>query len=121
MDAKLLKYTIPAGSTLLDVVEAIKNNKSRCVLVTRGDRVAGVLSEGDIMSATLSGTDMHAPIDDFVRRDFKFLQTKDLVDALGLMRRFGVTLVPIVDHEFGLVDVITLADVLNAMQVSESK
>lgn len=116
MDAALLKYTVPADCTLLDAVEAIKNNRSRCVVVVKDERVVGVVSEGDIMSAALAGTDLHAHVDDFVQHNFKFLPTRDIPQALALMRRFGVTLVPIVDHELHLLDVITIADVLNTLQ-----
>lgn len=115
MDPKLLKFAIPAHSTVLDAIEAIKNNRSRCVIVVNADRVIGVLSEGDIMSAILHDTDVHAQIADFVRHNFKFLSTRSIPDALDLMRRFGVTLVPVVDHDLHLLDVITLNEVLNTL------
>jgi CBS domain-containing protein len=110
---------MPDNGTLLDAIEAIKNNKSRCVLLTSGDRVAGVLSEGDIMAALLHSADVHAPVGSYVRRNFKFLSERNLGKALGLMREFGLTLVPIVDRDLHLLDVITLGEVLNRVVLSD--
>ena len=112
MSANLAKYVLPLDGTLLDAIEAIKNNRSRCVILMSGDRVAGVLSEGDIMSALLQNTDVHAPIGEYVRHNFKFLAERDLSKALKLMRDFGLTLVPVVDRELHLIDVITLNELL---------
>ena len=119
MEARLAKYVVPLGSTLLDAIEVIKHNRSRCVVVTSADTVVGVLSEGDIMSALLHNADVHAQIDSFIHYDFKFLSERNLSKALDLMRRFGVTLIPIVDHRLVFIDVITTADVLGAATLGE--
>ncbi len=108
---------MPLSGTLLDAVEAIKNNRNRCVVLTSGERVAGVLSEGDIMSALLRNTDVHAPVADYARHNFKFLRERDMNTALELMREFGLTLVPIVDEQLHLLDVITLSDVLRSVRL----
>jgi len=115
MGGELEKYTLPLGSTVLEAIEAIKNNRSRCVVVMQSDRVVGVLSEGDIMAALLRDTDVHAPVADHVHRNFKWLPTRDMQKALDLIRRFGVTLVPIVDNDLHLTGVITLGEVLSTL------
>ncbi len=113
----LAKYAMPLSATLLDAIEAIKNNRNRCVVLTSGERVAGVLSEGDLMSALLHSTDVHAPVADYVRHNFKFLRERDMNKALAMMREFGLTLVPIVDEQLHLLDVITLSDVLRSVRL----
>jgi CBS domain-containing protein len=120
MEARLSKFVIPLGTSLLDAIEVIKHNRSRCAVVTNADTVVGVLSEGDIMSALLHNTDVHAPIDGFIHYDFKFLSERNLPKALDLMRRFGVTLIPIVDDRLRLLDTITTVDVLSAATVGET-
>jgi CBS domain-containing protein len=117
MDPKLEKFTIPLPSTILAAIECIKNNKARCAIVMNGERVAGVLSEGDIMSALLHSADVHAQVNDFVRHDFKFLKERDMQGALSLMREFGLTLVPVVDRELHLSDVITIGEVLQSVKL----
>jgi CBS domain-containing protein len=115
MNPALVKFTIPASSTVIDAIEAIKNNRSRCVIVVDTDRVIGVLSEGDIMSALLHDTHIHAPIAAFIQHSFKFLSERNIAGALEMMRRFGVTLIPVIDHDLHLVDAITLDEVLNTL------
>lgn len=115
MGGELDKYTLPLGSTVIEAIEAIKNNRSRCVVVMQLDRVVGVLSEGDIMAALLRDTDVHAPVADHVHRNFKWLPTRNMHKALDMMRRFGLTLVPIVDSDLHLTGVITLGDVLSTL------
>ena len=120
MNANLAKYVLSLDGTLLDAIEAIKNNRSRCVMLMSGDRVAGALSEGDIMSALLQNADVHAPAGEYVRHNFKFLSERNLAKALKLMREFGVTLVPVVDRDLHLIDVITLGDILSRVTLDET-
>lgn len=112
MDATLAPYCIPLGSTLLDAIEAIKNNRSRCAVVLDGEKVVGVLSEGDILKALLQDGEVHGLIDPYVKLGFRFLTADDPKKALALFREHGFTLVPIVDRAFHLTGVITLSDIL---------
>ena len=112
MATDLRYFTVDARGRLLDAAEAIARNRSRCVIVVAEGKVTGVISEGDLVRALLSGSDIHAPLAPFVQIGFKFLETRVLDRALELMRQHGISLVPVVNEAFGLSDVITLADVL---------
>ena len=105
-------YTIPEGATLLDAVDVITRNHSRCAITISGDKVTGIISEGDIMRALLKGADIHAPLPDFTNPSFKFLKSRDLEAALALFLQHGISLVPVLNMDFALVDVILLRDVL---------
>ena len=105
-------YTIPEDATLLDAVDAIAHNHSRCVITTSGDKVTGIISEGDIMRALLKGSDIRAPLVGFANPSFKFLGVRDLKKALELFREYGISLVPVLDNNFILRDVVLVSDVL---------
>jgi len=105
-------YTIPDTATLLDAVDVITHNHSRCAITISGNKVTGIISEGDIMRALLKGTDIHAPLAGFTNPSFKFLQSRDLTAALGLFHQHGISLVPVLDVDFALIDVILLRDIL---------
>jgi CBS domain-containing protein len=117
----LCDFLVPQNATLLDAVRRIQRNHSRAVVVTEregeGEKVIGVISEGDVMRALLQGVDVHAPLDSFVRVDFKFLRNRDLVEAMQLFSQFGITMVPIVDDRLRLQAVVTLRDVLSQAQI----
>lgn len=110
---RLASVVIPLSARIIDAAQAIRENRNRCVIAVADDKVVGVLSEGDIMRALLHGSDVHGPIADWVSHGFKFLRSRDLPAAFALMRKHGITLVPVVDESFRLTDAITLMEVLD--------
>lgn len=112
MEDRLLVYVIEDSARLIDAAQTIIRNKSRCGIVLSGGKVVGVISEGDILRALLKGVDMHSSIDPWTNRGFRFLASKDYGAAHRIMAEKGVALVPVLDEEFQLVDVITALDLL---------
>lgn len=117
MEERLSANLIPQESRLIDAIQAIKENRNRCVIVHSGDKIVGVLSEGDVMRALLHGADIHSPLEDWLSHDFKFLPTADQQEALELMRRYGITMIPVLDENFALRDVVTLVDILQRVEL----
>lgn len=114
------QYIVEARGTLLDATQVIQGNYSRCAVVRDAGKVIGVLSEGDILRALLKGADIYSAIRPFVNHSFKFLPKRDVAHALVLCRNHGISLIPVVDENFVLIDVITAADVLNSVELSET-
>ena len=86
----------------------------RCVVVTNEQgMVKGVFSEGDILRAIVQGVDLHTPLKSIMQPSFHYLHKKDLKEAFRLFKKFGMTLVPVVDKNFILQDVITIHDVFS--------
>jgi arabinose-5-phosphate isomerase len=113
------EYTIGIGQRIVDAIEQIERNQARTVIVVDGERAVGVLSEGDVMRALLKGIDVHAPLTDVVRYDFRYLVEEDWNLALDLMRRHGITLLAIVDERSHLVGAVSLQDVLQRVRIAE--
>jgi CBS domain-containing protein len=121
MEEQLIPHVIPLEVRLIDAIEVIRENRNRCVIVRAGEKVVGVLSEGDVMRALLRGADVHSPIEDWVSRSFKFLPAIDYQQALDLMRQYGITMIPILDANFALIDVVSLADILGRVELRQSQ
>ena len=115
----LADFVVNFDATLIDAVDCIERNRSRAAVVVDGDKVVGVVSEGDVMRALLHGTDVHAPLRDVASVSFKYLNQRDAGVALQLMQRHGISLVPVVSSDFSLVDVMTLRDVLSLVRVMD--
>lgn len=115
----LAAFTVDAAATLLDAAECIQRNRARTVVVVDGARAIAVLSEGDILRALLRGTDIHAPLLDFVEYGFKYLLVRDDPRALAMFQAHGIGLVPVLDEEFRLVDVVTLTDLLPRVRLDD--
>ena len=106
-------YAVCHKGTLLDAAEVIEYTHSRSAVVIKNRKVIGIISEGDILRALLNGVGVHAPLATFFNHSFKFLSVPDKGRALELFRNFGISLIPVVDKDFRLTDVITLNEILN--------
>ena len=99
-------------ATMRDAITVIQRNESRCAVVRgHAGKVVGVFSEGDVLRALLRGTDIHAPLRNLLRPSFVYLRERNLDEARGHFRR-GISLLPVLDSEFNLRDVLTVQDIL---------
>lgn len=105
------KYTISQGSTLKDAVTKIKLNKVRTIIVVNEDIVVGVISEGDILKAFMNGAHTSNLLDKFVNIEFNYANEKDLKKASKIILSENINLLPIVNKNMELVDVITIYDI----------
>lgn len=115
--SRLSDFSIPDSSTLLQAVEKIQKNQSRTVMVVRDDIVVGVVSEGDVMRALLRGVSVHTPLSEFAPRSFKYLRSSSEREAFEIFRKHAVSMVPVVDDNFRLVDVITLEHLIRRLEL----
>ncbi|HER26351.1 MAG TPA: CBS domain-containing protein [Rhodospirillales bacterium] len=114
----LSDYVLDLSSTLLDAAQTIEQNHSRCAIVVTGEKVVGIITEGDLLRGLLQGSTIYADIKNFVRHDFKFLKNRDEAEALDLFKTHGFTLVPVLDEDFRLIDVIPISDILEKVRLA---
>lgn len=108
----LTDFTIAPDATLIDAVAKMNKNRSRTVMVIEHGKLTGLISEGDVMRALLRGVDTFTPAREVANRSFRFLTSKDHGAAFRLFQEHAFGLVPVVDADFHLVDVITLEELL---------
>ena len=120
MKKMFLDHTISAGSRLIDAIEAIKKNRNKCIIVCEKNKVIGVVSEGDIMRALLNNVNIYASITNCINYDFKFMSKIDYAKCLKLVITHGITMIPILNKDFDLIEVITLFDILKKVKVDDS-
>lgn len=116
----LTDYTLAADATVIDAVAMMNRNRSRTVLVVSAGKVVGLVSEGDVMRALLRGVDARALVSEVANTSFRFLTARDDAQAFTWFRAHGFGLVPIVDDDFRLVDVITLDDILERVELVDA-
>ena len=111
------KFCVHLDYTIKEAIERIDANNNRVVIALNSDdKVVGVISQGDIIRALLSGTGLYALIETIVKPNFMYLNTKDMAEAYKLFKKLKISLLPIVDEDFHLIDVITLDDVYEYME-----
>ena len=105
-------------SLLNDAYIKISNTKHRCLLVmTTNKKLSGVLSEGDIVRALIQGAHYTSPIKDWITRDYKFLNEFNIKDAFTLFKKYGITLLPIVDKNMYVKSFVSLYDLLDQINI----
>lgn len=111
---KLINYYVNKEQTIKDAMSVIQSNLSRCVIVlNKTNKVVGVFSEGDILRCILKGTNINTPLKEVLNSSFHYLKKTDIDKAYELIKKFGPTLIPVVNRKFKLKNVITLFDVID--------
>lgn len=107
------RHLISIDRTLLDALQVINSiSKGPLVLfvLDENNRMVGTLTDGDIRRGLLRGLDVHDKIGTAAHRNFNFLRRgiNDDVAHLHKQRELKMKLVPILDNENHIVDVINL-------------
>ncbi len=111
------KYCIGMDYTIKEAIDRIDESKNRVVVVLNNDlKVVGVVSQGDIIRSLSSGKSLFARVDSMIRSDFLYLNERNLDEAYKLFKRTKITLLPVVDEDFFLIDIITMDDIYGYME-----
>lgn len=90
------------------------------LFVTDADaRLLGSLTDGDIRRALLGGATLHSPVADACHRNFKAVRGADIdVEMLRDCRRRGITMVPRIDSDGRITEIIDLNHTRNRLPLS---
>ena len=111
------KYYIRKDYTIKEAIEKIDGSKDRAaVVLSTDDKVIGVISQGDIIRALMSGKNLYTRVGGMIRPDFLYLNSRDMARAYTLFRKLKITLLPVVDNEFQLTDIINMDDIYSYME-----
>ena len=111
---------IPFDSTLIESANIINQAKTRaCVVVENDYKVVGILSEGDILRAILNDINLKSEIKFFINTNFYFLEETESNPRKikELFHLENVNLIPIVDKNMHLVNVLTLNNYLKNLSI----
>ena len=115
----LNNFVVPLNSTLLESANIINESKTRaCVVVEKDLKVVGILSEGDILRAILNDVSLKSEIKSLINTNFYFVD-KNQINQKKIKELFqmkNVTLIPVIDENMKLVDVLTLNEYLRDLK-----
>lgn len=120
---KLINYYAKEEQTIKEAMSVIQSNLSRCVIVlNKANKVVGVFSEGDVLRAILKGIDIYTPLKEVINPRFHYLKEHDIQKAYRMVKKFNITsIIPVVDRNLKLKDVITIFDVLEHLALTNEK
>lgn len=99
-------FTVDVSDTVQTAMERINENKHRAVLVLDDGRVVGVVSDGDVRRAFLRSIIPIAPVSQVMNLNFVSTEERDHASASKILHSARVTVLPIVDSDRRLIDVI---------------
>ena len=103
--------------TIGDVIRYIATEHERtCVLQNNNGKLYGVISQGDLIKAIWNGAELITPINNIINPNPIIINTssKDPEgDAINLFCQYGVLLVPIVDSNRKIVEVLSVRKIIS--------
>lgn len=106
--------TVARGTSLRDAIRKMQERRGECALVADDGRLAGILTERDVLMRVLGrDVDLERPVEDVMTPDPATLPAEATVrEALGAMDRGGYRNLPLVDEAGKLVGLIRQQDVV---------
>jgi len=106
-------------ATLHEIVASINEQNLGFTLVTAGDRLVGIITDGDLRRALLSGRELHGcQAADLMTMDpLSIGDDRTAAEALEIMERKLITALAVLDRSGTLVGVIHLHDLLGRGEV----
>ncbi len=110
-------YCVKQNYTIMETIDSIAQGKNRnAIVLNESEKVIGVVSQGDIIKALCAGKNLYSSIEGILNSDFLYLTSRDMEQAYKLFRKLKITLLPIVDEEFHLKDVVVLDDIYEYLE-----
>ena len=106
IDQNKLKYIVDSKSTIEDAWSVININDHRSVIVVDGVKVVGTLSDGDLRQAILSKRIFSTPVWEVMNTNFKYITGEKKKEGLNILEKKNIFLLPVVDDEMTLIDII---------------
>ena len=81
------EYCIREDYTIKETIERFESANDRvAIVVNTGDKVVGVVSQGDILRALSSGVSMYTQINQIISNSFLHLYEKDMEAAVSIFK-----------------------------------
>ena len=106
IDISKLDYIASVEDTIEEAWTKIEANKHRSVVVVDGDKLVGTLSDGDLRKAMLKHRLMSTPVSEVMNVNFLSLKEDERGRAEELFREHDIFLIPLVDNDLKLVDIL---------------
>lgn len=107
----IIEHTRPLHEAL-GALNALSGTGTMTLFVTGGRRLLGSLSDGDVRRALLAGIGLDAPVRDAMHTPARAVPapaaSPDNVLHYKMLRQKGITIVPVVDNDGNIVDMVDL-------------
>jgi CBS domain-containing protein len=112
--------TVEIGTPVSDLLQQIRRHKVGCVLVTEGDRLAGIITERDILLKVVArNVPFTEPVEKFMTSKPVVLGPEKTVgDAVKIMNEMNFRHVPVVHADGRAHGIVSIKDVITLVAES---
>lgn len=106
------KFTIDSNKPLLEALNQLNDLHSMSMtlfVIAENGIMVGTLTDGDIRRALISGKRLESPVSEAMHKDFSNLTSRDDIKSIKLLRNKSIILVPLLDNEGKIFDIIDLS------------
>lgn len=110
---KLKRHTITTNKTLKEALKQINMHSNSVLLlfvIDKKQKLVGSLTDGDIRRGLINGVNLNEPVTKIMFRNFLFAQQSEIDKKIKSININQVKLLPIVDKDGRLIDVVNLLD-----------
>lgn len=108
---------VNSNYTIKEVMELIELHRERGVVIVESDKVCGVLTLGNIITALSEGKTIFSKIYNIFNPNFIYLNDFDYKKAFELFKQKNISFIPVVDKDFHLLGIITPRDIFDRVQL----
>jgi CBS domain-containing protein len=111
---------VETGTSVGELMERIRHHRVGCVLVTTGGRLAGIITERDILLKVVARDVPYSePVDQFMTREPIVLDPdKTVGDAINIMNEYDFRHVPVVGADGEAHGIVSIKDVIDLVAES---
>lgn len=114
------KYCIDSERMLIDALRQLNTLHSVAMtlfVVDMEGHLLGTLTDGDIRRGLISGQDLYSHVKGSMQQNFSFITDRNNIKTLKQLRERNITLVPLLDEEKKLIDIIDLSKSKSALPI----
>jgi len=112
---------VPTGTKLNEAAHLMKKNKVASILVSRKERLAGIISVEDIMETIADRTNIDIPVDDIMHSPELTIDSDNwLTDAIVMFERCKASHIAVLEHG-EKVGIIRVDDILHTYRFNSER
>jgi predicted transcriptional regulator len=112
-----MQYCIKDTYTIKEAIDQFEKNHERASIVLNNNKkVVGIISQGDIIRSLSNNIDIYAHISTIMLPSFLYLKEKNMEMAYKIFKEKMITLLPIIDKNFEIQDIITIRDIYQYLE-----
>ena len=112
-------FCVTPDFTIKEAIELLELHRERGIVVVDKDKVCGVLTLGNIITALSEGNTIFSKITNVYNPNFIYLNSFDYKKAFEIFKQRNLSFLPVIDEDYHLMGIITPRAIMEKVQFIE--